>query len=324
MTKIIDLPTTASTDANTFVPVYKNGKTQKVSATALGGGGSGGLSADFTSLSSVATVNGTEIVPVNKPTGTILKTTIQAILNWILARANTWTGVQTFNTNINFTGTARRITGDFSNATVANRVLFQTRVANDATDLTIVPNGTATYAAVSARSSDSENASVASFAVNGAAGVVELASSKTGSGAYLPLRFVAGNAERLRIDPTTGNVLATSGAIGYGVGAGGTVVQATSKTTAVTLNKPSGQITMHNASLAAGASAGFAVTNSTVTTSDSVSVTGLTSPADAGNYRIEAIWVASGAFAIRVTNITAVARAEAVVINFNVHKGATS
>ena len=96
MTKIIDLPTTASTDANTFVPVYQNGKTQKVSATVFGGGGSGGLSADFTSLSSVATVDGTEIVPVNKPTGTILKTTTQAILNWILARANSWTGRQTF------------------------------------------------------------------------------------------------------------------------------------------------------------------------------------------------------------------------------------
>ena len=96
MTKIIDLPTTASTDANTYVPVYKDGKTQKVSATALGGGGSSGLSVDFTSLSSVATVDGTEIVPVNKPTGTILKTTTQAILNWILARANSWTGRQTF------------------------------------------------------------------------------------------------------------------------------------------------------------------------------------------------------------------------------------
>ena len=96
MTKIIDLPTTASTDANTFVPVYKNGKTQKVSATVFGGGGSGGLSADFTSLSSVSSVDGTEILPVNKPTGTILKTTIQAVLDWVLARANSWTGRQTF------------------------------------------------------------------------------------------------------------------------------------------------------------------------------------------------------------------------------------
>ena len=51
LTKIIDLPTTASTDANTFVPVYKNGKTQKVSATVFGGGGSG---LDLTSTADVA------------------------------------------------------------------------------------------------------------------------------------------------------------------------------------------------------------------------------------------------------------------------------
>jgi hypothetical protein len=38
---------------------------------------------------------------------------------------------------------------------------------------------------------------------------------------------------------------------GYITGEGGTVAQATSKATAVTLNKKCGQITMHNASLAA-------------------------------------------------------------------------
>lgn len=96
MAKIIDLPTTTSTDANTFVPVYQNGKTKKVSATALGGGGSGSLSADFTSLSTVSSVDGTEVVAVNKPLGTALRTTIQSVLDWILARANSWTGRQTF------------------------------------------------------------------------------------------------------------------------------------------------------------------------------------------------------------------------------------
>ena len=67
----------------------------------------------------------------------------------------------------------------------------------------------------------------------------------------------SGNVERLRIT-SGGNVLVTSPAgLGYGPGAGGTVTQATSKSTAVTLNKPSGQITMHNGSLGAGASAMF-------------------------------------------------------------------
>ena len=43
----------------------------------------------------------------------------------------------------------------------------------------------------------------------------------------------------------------TSG-IGYAAGAGGTVTQATNKSTTVVLNKTTGQITMNAASLAAG------------------------------------------------------------------------
>lgn len=52
------------------------------------------LDGDFTALTSVGTVDGTEVMAVNR-TGT-KKTTAQAILNWILARANSWTGRQTF------------------------------------------------------------------------------------------------------------------------------------------------------------------------------------------------------------------------------------
>jgi hypothetical protein len=226
--------------------------------------------------------------------------------------------------NINFTGTGRRITGDFSNGTVANRTLFQTGVANDATDLTIVPNGTATYAAVSARSSYSENASVAALVVDVAA--VTLASYKTGSGAYLPLTFFVGNADRMRIDPTTGNVLATSGALGYGAGAGGTVVQDTSKTTPVALNKPTGQITMHNAALAAGALATFQLNNNLITpvdalilTTDAFSIIGY--PTE--KYSVSCSVLASGAH-ITVKNISAGSLSEALRINFTIIKGATS
>ena len=316
MTKIIDLPTTASTDANTFVPVYKNGKTQKVSATVFGGGGYG---LDLTSTTDVPTVEGTEYLPLNKPLGTVFRVTVQRILDWILARANTWTANQTFNANLNFTGAGRRITGDFSNATVANRTLFQTRAANAATDLTIVPNGTATYAAVSARSSDSENASVASLAVNAAAGAVELLSHKTGSGAFLPIRVVAGYAERLRIDPTTGNVLATSGALGYGVGAGGTAVQATSKATTVTLNKPTGEITMSNEALAAGASVMFLVKCSFFAVEDAV----YAQQVGSNSYRVETYTASGAVFGIRVTNVTGVSLSDALKIRFVVLKGAS-
>ena len=59
--------------------------------------------------------------------------------------------------------------------------------------------------------------------------------------------------ERARID-SSGNVLVTNPAgLGYGTGSGGTVTQATSKSTTVVLNKPTGQITMNGAALASGA-----------------------------------------------------------------------
>ena len=44
--------------------------------------------------------------------------------------------------NLNFGGTGRRITGDFSNATVANRVGFQSSTTNGNTYVLAVPNGT--------------------------------------------------------------------------------------------------------------------------------------------------------------------------------------
>ena len=184
MTKIIDLPTTASTDANTFVPVYKNGKTQKVSATAFGGGGSG---LDLTSTTDVPAVEGTEYLPLNKPLGTVFRVTVQRILDWILARANTWTANQTFNANINFTGAARRITGDFSNAILASRVMFQTSTSNAITSVSVIPNGAGVGSNFSAYAAqDPANSSRAQLAV--VAGVsVDLSSNATGTGTYLPL-----------------------------------------------------------------------------------------------------------------------------------------
>ena len=223
--------------------------------------------------------------------------------------------------DINFTGTARRITGDFSNATVANRTLVQTSGVNAATDLTIVPNGTATYASVSARSSASADAAVASLVVNESSWAVELWSSRTGASAYLPLRVMVGDVERLRIDPATGDVLATSGALGYGVGAGGTVVQATSKSTAVTLNKPSGQIIMNNEALGAGYTVFFQLNNSLISGADTVQVVTFGGGA---SYLANCVSVAAGAALMRVVNNTGGWLSDAVILNFAIIKGAAS
>jgi hypothetical protein len=68
---------------------------------------------------------------------------------------------------------------------------------------------------------------------------------------------------------TTGNqVITGTGKQGYAVGAGGGVLQATSKATAVTLNKSCGQITMNGAALAASTTVSFTLTNSTIESGD--------------------------------------------------------
>lgn len=113
--------------------------------------------------------------------------------------------------------------------------------------------------------------------------------------------------------------------VGYapGVGNGGTVTQLTSKSTAVVLNKSSGQVTMHNAALASAASASFTVTNSTVAATDVPHVS-VASGGTANAYRASVAAVAAGSFAITVTNITGGSLSESPVITFIVIKATTT
>lgn len=122
----------------------------------------------------------------------------------------------------------------------------------------------------------------------------------------------------------SGNLLATGGALGYGVGAGGTVVQATSKSTEVTLNKPSGQITMHNASLAAGATARFILNSTYIAASDEISAWISDAVGNASSHIVWVDGVAAGLCAICVKNINTVSLPLAIKIGFAVRKGATS
>jgi hypothetical protein len=119
-------------------------------------------------------------------------------------------------------------------------------------------------------------------------------------------------------------VLAPSptGGIGYGTGAGGTVTQATSKSTGVTLNKVSGQITTNNANLGANAVVTFVVTNSTVTATD-VPIVGIQSPSG-GKYRAYVSAVSAGSFEIMLVNATGGPLAESVIINFGIIRAVTA
>ena len=114
-------------------------------------------------------------------------------------------------------------------------------------------------------------------------------------------------------------ITSPTGGIGYGAGAGGAVTQLTSKNTAVTLNKPSGTITMNNASLAAGASVSFTFNNSLIQDNDLLVVSNKTWAA----YDVECVQISTGSASIEVTNKGSTA-SQAVPVVFILFKGANS
>jgi hypothetical protein len=106
------------------------------------------------------------------------------------------------------------------------------------------------------------------------------------------------------------------GEIGYGAAGQGTVTQATSKSTGVTLNKSAGQITMNGAALAGATAVSFTLTNSTISAKDVIILT-IGSGATATAYTAYVSSMAAGSAVLTLRNLTAATSlSEAVVINF--------
>jgi hypothetical protein len=110
------------------------------------------------------------------------------------------------------------------------------------------------------------------------------------------------------------NVVLVDEQLGYTAAGQGTVTQDTSKSTAVTLNKPAGQITMNNASLGATTNVTFTLNNSYISANDVIvlNVNGGTTAA----YNVYTSVLGAGTASITLRNITAGALSEAVVLNF--------
>ena len=122
---------------------------------------------------------------------------------------------------------------------------------------------------------------------------------------------------------TTGNqVISSTGKQGYATGAGGTVTQATSKATGVTLSKSTGQITMNNAALNLDVTVSFTLTNTVIEAGD-ILILNHISGGTAGSYLLNA-QSAAGSASINVRNITAGSLSEAIVIAFAVIKAVTT
>jgi hypothetical protein len=109
----------------------------------------------------------------------------------------------------------------------------------------------------------------------------------------------------------------TDNELGYTAAAQGTVTQLTSKSTAVTLDKSAGQITMNNASLSTATNATFTLNNSLISANDTVILTIAGGQATPGSYNVFANSLSAGSVSITLRNISGGSLSEAIIINFS-------
>lgn len=114
-------------------------------------------------------------------------------------------------------GVGQRITGEFSNATVTDRAMFQTNVTNGQSAVGVLPNGTGNASGWQAYlSSTPTNSSRVQLAIT--TGEAKLVSDITGSGTYLPLKVYANNTVQSTYSIDNSLSLRSAGASGKNFG----------------------------------------------------------------------------------------------------------
>jgi hypothetical protein len=183
------IPATATPDAFTFVKFYivNNNLADTVTVAVVGTPGT--TTAVPAGASLFVYTDGTNVTPaINYFSGTFGPITTSSITD---------TG------NLTFTGTGNRIRGDFSNATITNRVAVQSSTTDGNTSFAALPNGTSVTSNIRAYgNADPTNASFVSIQTD--AGGTALISSRTGSGTYQALSIQTGGAVVAQYD-TSGN-----------------------------------------------------------------------------------------------------------------------
>jgi len=145
--------------------------------------------------------------------------------------------------------------------------------------------------------------------------------------AYKDQEIVGGTLDNTPIGATTpstivGTTVYCSSEIGYTAAAQGTVTQATSKSTGVTLSKSAGRITMNNAELAANTAVSFTLTNTVISANDAI-IVNVSGGATAAAYTVYISSMTAGSAVVTLRNLTAGALSEAVIINFAILHGVT-
>lgn len=152
-------------------------------------------------------------------------------------------------------------------------------------------------------------------------GTIGIGSVSTGAVTITPATTITGATTHTGAVTFSSSALSTSpsAGVGYATGAGGTVTQATSKVTGVSLNTLSGAITLNNAALAAATIVSFVLTDTSIAATD-VLILNHISGGTVGSYTLNA-QAAAGSATINVRNNTAGSLSEAIVIQFVVIKG---
>lgn len=100
--------------------------------------------------------------------------------------------------DLTFSGAGRRIKGDLSDATMANRLAVQTTVSDGNTNLAVIPNGASKQSSLQVMGdSNPAVAPVGSMRISSTE--MTLRSEKNGSGDALPMAFIVGASEHMRI-----------------------------------------------------------------------------------------------------------------------------
>ncbi len=129
------------------------------------------------------------------------------------------------------------------------------------------------------------------------------------------------SASRIVTATVSGTLLATSptAGIGYGAGSGSTSTQLTNKSTAVTLNGLTGQITLNSFSMSSAATASFTLTNSAIAATD-VIITN----ANSASYSARATTGGTGTSLFTIKNESAVTASDSPVISFSILRGSAN
>ena len=264
----------------------------------------------------VETVSGT--ITGSGPIGTTATISGGTISGAIVASSLTTSGNLTVSGSGTITGSAV-----FGAGATVSGALTASGSAVLASGLTVTGSST-TQTLSTSRFTDTGNGTISgAFTVSGSA-TAAAGFTVTGSSTVQTLSATTASVSSLTASGGILGIGATA-AVGYGTGtgAGGAVVQGTNKATAVTLNLPTGQITMNVASLSSATNVSFTVTDSAVAAGD-VPVLAISSGGTLGAYQPWVSYVGTGSFSVTVRNTNASTLSESPVISFVLLKGSSN